>query len=89
MPPITGSLSLSTVPATLIYAPEPGGELRERGANSKAKLEGKIAPVAGGNSGIGLATAKQFANEGAYVSPDAGIGGFRTPQGGSRVIKGG
>jgi hypothetical protein len=43
MPPITGSLSLSTAPATLIYAPEPGGELRERGANSKAKLEGKIA----------------------------------------------
>jgi NAD(P)-dependent dehydrogenase (short-subunit alcohol dehydrogenase family) len=31
------------------------------------KLEGKIALVTGGNSGIGLATAQQFVNEGAYV----------------------
>ncbi len=31
------------------------------------KLAGKIAVVTGGSSGIGLATAKRFVNEGAYV----------------------
>ena len=31
------------------------------------KHEGKIAVVTGGNSGIGLATAKRLADEGAYV----------------------
>jgi len=32
------------------------------------KLEGQIGPVTGGNSGIGLATAKLFVEEGARTS---------------------
>src|SRR3989454_10111819 len=47
-----------------------------RGEEDLHKLEGKIALITGGTSGIGLATAQQCVHEGAYVF----ITGRREPE---------
>jgi NAD(P)-dependent dehydrogenase (short-subunit alcohol dehydrogenase family) len=46
---------------------------RVDGENFMGKLDGKIAVITGGNSGIGLATAQQFVAEGVDIVVDGGM----------------